>query len=184
MMAPTRFDAAGYYAFNLPRGEVRTRGGRRMLILDCDAMGPLISTAVKHGDLTAVRTLGHKLGEQVAGSFDGQAGALPPRDVLANAGAVLGLCGWGRLSLEQWGPAVVLKLDGAPPLDDDRLGLAALLGGMLASLVGRDCACVPVGGQGHFVVVDPKVASQVWSWSQEGAELPAVVGRLWQGEAA
>lgn len=183
-MAPNRFDAAGYYAFNLPKGEVRTRAGRRMLVLDSDAMGPLISTAVKHGDLTAVRTLGHKLGEQVAGAFDGPVGGLPPQDVLAGAAAVLGLCGWGRLSMQQWGDAVVLKVDGAPALDDDCLGLAALLGGMLASLVGRDCACVPVGDQGQFVVVDPKEAAQVWSWSQEGLELPAVVGRLVREDAA
>jgi hypothetical protein len=179
-----RFDAAGYYAFDLSSGEVRTRAGRRMLILDCDAMGPLISTAVKHGDLTAVRLLGHKIGDQIKGACDGGAGDMSPDEVMANASAVIGLLGFGRLSLEAWGPAVVLRLQGAPDMDQERLGLAALLGGMLASVVGQDCGCVPVGSDGHFVVVDPTVAGQVWSWSQEGQPLASVIGRIVSGEAA
>jgi len=179
-----QFDAAGYYAFDLQSGEVRTRAGRRVLILDCDAMGPLISTAVKHGDLTAVRTLGHKIGDQINGACGGAANGLGSQEVMASASAVVGLLGFGRLSLEAWGPAVVLKLEGAPDMDEERLGLAALLGGMLASIVGQDCGCVPVGGDGHFVVVDPKVAGQIWSWAQDGKPLASVIARIVDGEAA
>lgn len=179
---PSAFDPADYYAFDLARGAVHTRHGERVLVLSADVIGPLVSTAARHGDLTTIRALGKRIGEDAARSLAQDARAASPEAVIGHAAGTLALLGWGVLSLERWGSALSLALSGAPSLDTDRLGLAALLGGLLTSLGGRDVACVPVASN-RFVVVHPSIAETVWGWAKEGAELGQIVSRLGQ-EAA
>lgn len=176
------FDPGGYFAFDLARGAVHTRHGERVLVLASDVLGPLVSSAVRQGDLTAVRTLGKRIGEEAARSLASEVKSASPEAVITHANGMLALLGWGTLLLERWGNALVLALAGAPTLDPERLGLAALLGGVLTSLGGRDVACVPIDGT-RFVIVHPSIAEEVWSWTKEGKDLASVVGRL-QPEAA
>jgi hypothetical protein len=172
------FDPGAYYAFDLARGAVHTRHGERVLMLSTDTLGPLVSTAVRHGDLTAVRLLGKRIGEDAVRSLGGDAKTASPEAVVNHASGTLSLLGWGVLALERWGRALVIALDGAPQLDPDRLGLAALLGGLLTSLGGRDIACVPVNDGMRFVIVHPSIAETVWTWTKEGKPLADVVARL------
>lgn len=180
------FDPGEYYAFDLARGAVHTRHGERVLVLSADVLGPLVSTAARHGDLTAVRGLGKHIGDDASRSLGGEVRRATPEAVLTHISGTLAVLGWGTLSLERWGAALVLSLQGAPVLDAERLGLAALLGGVLTSVGGQDVACVPIAGQvggARFLIVHPGVAETVWGWAREGAELPAIVARLAQ-EAA
>lgn len=171
------FDPGDFYAFDLSRGAVSTRHGERVLVLSSEVVSTLVASAAKHGDLTAVRALGKRIGEQAASSLGSDVRAAAPENVATHAAGVLSLLGWGALSLERWGDALVLVLEGAPDLDPGKLGLASLLGGMLTTLSGRDIACVPVGG-GRFVVVHPSVAEQVFSWTKDGADLAQIVSKL------
>ncbi len=177
-MVEARFDPGGFYEFNLAQGAVRSRDGSRVLILSDTVVAPLVSAAVKAGDLTPVRRLGRQIGHMVAESLGGGALDRPPEAVLGHAASVLALFGWGRLGLERWGDALVASLGEPPDLDDDNLGVAALLGGIFSELAGREVACVPTDRQGRFVLVDPTVAEQVWSWSKGGDDLPAILGKL------
>lgn len=182
-MSQPRFDPAGFYQFNLADGAVRTRAGGRVLVLSDSAIAPLISTAVQHGDLTAVRRLGKQIGDQIVDSLGGPADERPPETVLGHAASVLALFGWGRLSLVRFGDALVARVEGAPALDEDHLGVAALLGGVFSSLAHREVACVPVDAE-RFLLVSPHVAEQVWTWSKEGHGLAAIIDRLDVGEEA
>jgi hypothetical protein len=177
------FDPGGYYAFDLSRGSVETRHGDRVLILSTDTVGPLVSLAVKHGDLTAVRALGKRIGEDAARSLGSDVRRATPEAVVTHASGTLALLGFGSLALERWHDALVLSLSGAPPLDSEHLGLAALLGGLLTSLGGRDIACVPVENGSRFVVVHPMIAEEVWTWSKEGQNVAQIVMKL-EREAA
>lgn len=177
------FDPGGYFAFDLARGAVHTRHGDRVLVLASDVLGPLVSTAVRQGDLTAVRMLGKRIGEDAARSLGAEVKTATPEAVATHASGMLSLLGWGTLVLERWGKALVLALAGAPTLDPERLGLAALLGGVLTSLGGRDVACVPVDGT-RFVIVHPSIAEAVWGWTKEGKELASVIARLQSEQAA
>lgn len=180
---PAGFDPANYYAFDLAQGAVHTRHGERVLVLAADVLGPLVATAARHGDLTTIRSLGKRIGEDAGRSLAEDARKASPEAVVGHIAGTLALLGWGVPSLERWGSALVLSLQGAPSLDADRLGLAALLGGLLTSLGGRDVACVPVAGAAsanRFVVVHPSIAETVWSWAKEGLELGQIVVRLSQ----
>jgi len=183
-MTEPRFDPGGFYQFDLARGAVRTREGGRVLILSDAVLSPLVTAAVEKGDLTAVRRLGKHIGEQVLEGLGGaNAADASPETVLTHAAGILALFGWGKLGFERWGRALVVAVDHAPTLDDDRLGIAALLGGMLSSLARREVACVPVDGA-RFVVLDPSIAEKVWAWSRDGVDLAGIVGRLAPSEAA
>ena len=133
-MTEPSFDPGGFFQFDLAKGSVRSRGGARVLLVSESVLAPLINTAVAHGDLTAVRSLGSQLGTLIASSLGAPANTLQPSQVIGHAGTMMSLFGWGRLRLEQWGDALVLHVDGLPPLDEDNLAVAALLGGMFSTL--------------------------------------------------
>ena len=176
-MAEPRFDPESFYEFDMNSGEVRARGGQRVLLLSETVLSPLVTAAVKQGDLTSLRRLGKHLGEHATTSLGQDPSALAPETVLAHVAGVLSIFGWGRLELERHGHALVATLAKLPSLDDDHLGVAALLGGALSSLADRETACVPVG-EGRFLVVDPGIAERIWDWSKSGESLATILGRL------
>lgn len=182
-MGEPAFDAGEFYEFDVSAGTVRTRSGNRVLVLSERVIRPLVEASLQKGDLTALRRLGKDIGEHVASFFEGPLGGLPPEVVLGHAAGVLSLFGWGKLGFERWGAALVAVLEGAPALDEGRLGTAALLGGAVSALAGREVACVPAS-TAHFLVVDPSIAEQVWSWAKEGLSLAELVGRLSPPEVA
>lgn len=183
-MAEPRFDPESFYEFDMNSGEVRARGGQRVLLLSETVLSPLVTAAVKQGDLTSLRRLGKHLGEHAMASLGQDPSALAPETVLAHVAGVLSIFGWGRLELERHGHALVATLAKLPSLDDDHLGVAALLGGLFSSLADREVACVPVSSTGRFLLVDPAVAQQVWKWSRGGDDVPAIVSRLAREEGA
>lgn len=177
-MATASFDPGGFLEFDLAKGAVSARGTGRVLILSDSVVAPLVSAAVGNGDLTSVRKLGRQLGESVAREIGTDANDETAESVLGAASGILSVLGWGRLEVQSWGDALVLVLEQIPHLDDDHLGIAALLGGLFSSLAGREVACVPVSSTGSFLVVDPSVAQKVWKWSRAGDDVGAIVDRL------
>jgi hypothetical protein len=183
-MTESQFDPGGFFQFDLAHGRVRTRGGARVLVLAENVLAPLIVTAVQSGDLTAIRQLGSQLGSIVAQSLPAPAGSLPAQVVISHAGGVMSLYGWGRLKLEQWGGALVLVVEGLPPLDEDNLAVAALLGGIFSTLCSAEVACVPMARTTKYIMVDPRIAEQVWTWSKSGDNLATIASKLSSPEAA
>lgn len=172
------FEPGGFFEFDLAKGSISARDGGRVLVLSDSVVAPLVSAAVEGGDLTAVRKLGRQLGEATAKAIGGAAATQPAEDVLGHAAAVLSLFGWGRLEVQRWGDALVATLRELPRLDDEHLGMAALLGGVFSALADEEVACVPVSDDGTFLLVNPSVAQQVWKWSRGGEDVAAIVGRL------
>lgn len=183
-MAEASFDPGGFFEFDLAKGAVHARGAGRVLVLSDSVVAPLVSAAVAAGDLTSIRKLGRQLGACVADSLGASAHEIDAATVLDHIAGVLSVCGWGRLVVERWGEAVVANLEDLPHLDDEHLGIAALLGGMFSSISEREVACVPVDKAGAFMVVDPSVAQQVWKWSRSGDDVAAIVGQLQSPGAA
>jgi hypothetical protein len=172
-----RFDPSGFYEFNLTGGTVRARGGERVVMLSEGVLSALVEAAARDGDLTPLRRLGELLGEQVLSGLDRPASVLSAEAVLGHTSAVTALFGWGRVTFERWGPALVVALKDKPELDEDELGAAALLGGMFSEISQRQVSCVPTGDS-KFIMVDFEVAETVWGWYKDGADLPAIVGML------
>ncbi len=181
-MAQPTFDPTGFYEFDLQGGHVRTRGGARVMVLSESVVGPLVALAAQNEDLTAIRKLGQLIGQHVLDAFPQGAGPQAPEPIAAHAAAALAVFGWGQLTLSRWGDALVAQLDELPTLDDEHWAAAALLGGMFSVIADRPVACVPADAT-HFVMVDPSIAQEVWSWSRTGATLAHIVERLQRGES-
>jgi len=176
-MAEARFDPGGFYQFDLREGSVRTKDGGRVLVLSDTALGLLVSTAVRAGDVAALIGLGNQLGALARQSLGADPSAATPEAVIAHASAVVSLFGWGKLAFERWGQALVVNVGGLPPLDDGGKAVGALLTGLLSSLGDRPADCVSVGA-GQFLVVAPTAAEQVRKWAASGDGVATIVGRL------
>jgi hypothetical protein len=111
------------------------------------------------------------MGKMLAASLGDNALNRAPETVLGHAANLIALYGWGRLHLERWGDALCLSVDELPPLDEDNLAVAALLGGLFSTLSEQEVACVPIGDSNRYLMVDPQIAEYVWSWSKEGESL-------------
>jgi len=180
-MPEAQFDPGGFFQFDLAHGAVRSRDGGRVILLSEAVLAPLITTAVNNGDLTAVRILGSQLGTLLSSELPGDQAGLPAGTVIGHAASLMALYGWGRLHLERWGDAMVLEVEGLPPLDDDNLAVAALLGGMFSTLCNTEVACVPLAEPTKYIMVEPAVAEQVWAWSKSGKTLGEIVAALAPG---
>lgn len=176
-MASSGFNPQGYFKFDFESGTVAT-AATRVLMLSDSVVGPLVSAAVENGDLTPVRRLGRHIGEQARMMLGvDNPDPLPAHDFLNTTCLALGLYGWGKLTMERWGDALVLHAEQTPQLDPDSLGIAALLGGMLSSALSAEVACVPVG-ENRYMVVAPVVAEQVWNWARDGVTVGELASRL------
>lgn len=183
-MADTQLDPSGFFQFDIAHGVVRTKHGQRVLMLSEQVLSPLVNAAVESGDLTSIRMLGSELGTLTAQSLGQPLEDVGPEVAMHHAAAMVAMFGWGTLALERWGDALVVIVEGTAPLDDEDLAIAALLGGLFSTLVGQEVACVPIGEGSRYLMVDPSIAEEVWSWSRAGEDLPGIVSRLAPSEAA
>ena len=142
-----------------------------------NVVASLVAAAVETGDLTTLRELGKHIGAQVATELGGTVLDDAPAEVLQHAAGWLGTLGWGRLSFERWGHALVAVIENGPELDEESLGMAALLGGVVSSLSELEVACVPMSPQ-KFMVCNPAIAESVWMWAKEGHEIGTIVDQL------
>lgn len=177
-VAEGALDPGGFFEFDLARGAVRAGKGPRVLVVPNAILAPLVESAVRNGDVTAVRKLGKQLGEAALEGLGAAASASAPERVLGRAAEVLALFGWGRLEVERWGDALLARVGELPALDQDHLGMAALLGGLFSAMAEREVACVPVSREGAFLLVHPSIAGQIWKWARAGEGVGALVERL------
>jgi len=174
-MDEPRFDPGGFWEFHLSGGAVRTREGRRVVVLPENVAGPLVRLALDQGDQSLLTEIGAGLGAEAVASLGDGLQERSPETVLGHARSVVALFGLGRLSLDRWGDMLVATLDGAPELHSD--GLAALLGGLFGALGGIEVGCVSAGG-GRFLLVHPDVVDAVSAMVASGAELGSVASQL------
>lgn len=180
-MDEPRFDPGGFWEFHLHGGAVRTRAGRRVVVLPEDVAGPLVRLALDQGDQVLLAEVGAALGAEAAVTLGAELGERSPENVLGHARSVVALFGLGRLSLDRWGDALVAKLEDAPALHHK--ALAALLGGLFGALGRTEVGCVSAG-DGLFVLVHPDIVDAVRGWVTEGADLAAISARLTRPQGA
>ncbi|MDW8246139.1 MAG: hypothetical protein RMJ84_06145 [Sandaracinaceae bacterium] len=171
------FSPTSYFRAQLKEGKMLTRGERRVLVVSEESMRSLVRLAIKSGDLNAIRRLGRAIGQEVLASLGEDPNQLPPHALVDHFAGLWALFGWGLIEIESWGDALVMRVEGSPSLDENQLGLAALLGGSVSALASLEVAAVPVGSN-RFLLLAPEVADTVLEWSKKGYSLPAILDRL------
>src|SRR5262249_3726921 len=128
-MANPPFDASKAVTFDLSRGQIQKEDESRLLVSAsalltlCQAAGPDATSTFGHA-------AGVAIGEAIARRFEragGDAKAAATETVIEHLAGELAVAGFGALSIERWGRALVLLVDRAPGgADGDKL-LAPLL---------------------------------------------------------
>ena len=166
--------------FDLATGEVKTGTGERLLLIPLSTLDELVTTAGVETASRVARGLGVSIGRRLGaklGSIDGVRGASLETFVSELAFEVA-VSGWGTVSLERWGKAMVLVVDHAP-VKELRL-VAALVEGAIEAAVGREVHGVALGGEGavRVLLASEKTAERARAWTAEGVAAGEVIARL------
>lgn len=191
------FDAAGYLRIDVGKGDMRTRDGgeRRHVAVPIDLLSSLARAAGDRegGGATmyaAGRTWGEVLGASIAHDLAPSAqalGELSPQafsDRLAGAFASMG---WGRVSVETWGAALVVALSDLPGDGHERHLVAGVLAGVVSVVSGRQFACAVIDkglppGEARFFLGAPRAVKAARRWHEDtGASVGEIVARLVAG---
>jgi hypothetical protein len=174
--------------FDLASGSVRAGEGERLVLMPTSALQQLGKSAGVDVACGLSRTLGAAAGMAVLARFgtSDAVRAAPLEAVLEALGAELALSGWGAVSLERWGRAMVMRVEHAPVEEEQYV--AALLEGALRESTGRAVRCLPLGKDGadRYLVAGDRAYGRARDWLAEGLRWGEVLTRLQQadGQAA
>jgi hypothetical protein len=166
--------------FDLATGQVRTGEGERLIVIPLSALDELAQTAGVPAANRFARGIGVAIGRRLAhrlGSVDGVRGASLEAFVSGLALEVA-LAGWGSLSMERWGKAMVVVVENAPV--KEQAIVAALVEGAIEAAAGREAHGVALAGTGpaRVLVASEKTASRARLWTAEGVSASDVIARL------
>jgi hypothetical protein len=132
--------------------------------------------------------MGNEAGRRVAERLGRDLGPVTTQQMVEHLGGELALMGFGSLSIEIWGQAMVATVvdsplvfgDGASPDSGDRL-LAAVLCGALLRATSRELAVVTLSRLDNtvrFVVCSRSAQSHVEAWLSDGSHYGEALARL------
>ncbi|MCA9597017.1 MAG: hypothetical protein KC776_27065 [Myxococcales bacterium] len=170
-MGSPRFDPSRAVKFDLASGQIDADGSR--VVIPADAVMQLWRAAGEDAQRDFGRRIGTEIGRQIAEQLETPAEA-SIESVLEHLGGHLALLGFGSLSLERWGQALVLVVEGSP-LDDALI--AAVLEGAIQRGLGRDVHAVPLVPS-RFLMTGATGAGRARGWLEEGVRWSEVIARL------
>jgi hypothetical protein len=185
-MAHPPFDASKAVTFDLARGQIQKEDEARVLV-SANALLALCHAA--GGDATAAfaRGAGEAMGDAIAKRFErtgGDTNGAPIEVVVDHLAGELALAGFGALSVERWGRALVLVVDRAPEGTDSDRVLAPLLASAVSRAARVEARCVRLsrdGDRARFLVAGPKAADKVKDWLLSGISWGEALVRLHPG---
>jgi hypothetical protein len=144
------FDSTNAVRFELRRGAVfASKGDERLLLVPAGALAELVRSAQPEAAAALGRALGTAIGRRAIARIEQPTTASVEQFVTQLAGECA-LGGVGSLTIERWGRAMVLLLEGSPL--DERL-LSPLLSAALEAATGRPSPTLLLGRDGEVVRV-------------------------------
>jgi hypothetical protein len=170
-MDTSTFDPTRAVVFDLVRGQVALESGGALLLLPADVM----ATACSQLDATVVRQLGTALGKQAGARVRArlaQAAAASLEQIIEQLGGELSLAGFGSLSVERWGQALVARIESYPLAGHGQELLGGYVEGALQTSVERDVTALPLERTPQslrFLLCNKGAASKVKNWLLSGS---------------
>lgn len=169
-MDTSTFDPSEAVVFDLNRGQVTLEGGGQVLLLGAD----VVAAACAQLDANVVRQLGIALGKQAGTRVRARLAALgaPSLEVMVEqlAGEV-SLRGLGALTIERWGQALVVRIEGQPLGAQGQELIGGFIEGALLASVDREVTTMPLerNAQSLRLLLCSKAASaRVKTWLLAG----------------
>jgi hypothetical protein len=142
-MDKSTFDPTRAVVFDLARGQVTLESGGALLLMPAEVM----ASACAQLDATVVRQLGTALGKQSGARVRTrlpQAAAASLEQIVEQLGGELSLGGFGSLSVERWGQALVARIEGYPLAGHGQELLGGYVEGALSASVEREVTALPL----------------------------------------
>ena len=110
-MDTSSFDPTRAVVFDLPRGQVSLQGKSPVLVLPAEALAQICGRL----DVAAIRQFGSGLGRPAGVRIRERLRSVPTLEVMVDQlGGELSLAGLGSLTMERWGQALVVRIEGCP----------------------------------------------------------------------
>jgi hypothetical protein len=188
-MANPPFDASKAVTFDLSRGQIQKDDEPRLLV-SASALVALCQAAGPDATSTFGHAAGNAIGESVARRFEragSDAKGAAIESVVEHLGGELAIAGFGAMTIERWGRALVIVVDRGPGgAEGDKL-LAPLLASAVSKAAKVEARCVRLardGDRARFLITGPKGAEKVRSWIMSGVSWGEVLVRLHPGAQA
>ena len=134
--------------FDVAKGEVRTAGRDRTLLVTSEGLAALLAEA----PLASRRKFGAAVGKSVGATIAARAGsgllAGSLEGLTTELAGELSVRGFGLVSIEQWGRAIVFHLENSAVGDGDVI--SAVLEGALAAMTGKPVFVTSLGNGRHL----------------------------------
>jgi hypothetical protein len=178
----TAASTEGHVTFDLATGQVRSGADERLVLVPPAALDDLASSVSLEAATRFARAIGVAIGKRVArklGFIDGVLGASLEAFV-SELALEVALSGWGSLSIERWGRAMIVAVEHTP-VADHRL-IAVLVEGAIETASGKAAHGVSLrslgGGVARILVASEKTAERARGWIAEGVSGQEVISRL------
>jgi hypothetical protein len=181
-MDKSSFDPTRAVVFDLPRGHVTLQGQSPAILLGADALAQLCATLENE----ALRQFGARLGKSAGTRIRTRLSpdqSLTLEQMVDQLGGEVSLSGLGSLSIERWGQALVVRLEGCPLGEAGRELMSAYLEGALARAVDREVSAVILesGAESFRILLGSRNGSaRVESWLAAGGSWADALAALHQ----
>jgi hypothetical protein len=177
------FDSTHAVRFDLAEGAVRTGGhDDRVVLADAPALAALLESAPAAAGEDFARSCGGAVGRRAAARMGSIEGATIDAFLLQLAGEAA-LAGLGALSLERWGRAMVVVVQGSPL---PAALVAPFVAAAFQAAAGRAVWCTLLlrdAGGARVLVSSERAVAKARDWIASGVAWSEVLGRL-QGARA
>jgi hypothetical protein len=184
LMSNPPFDASKAVTFDLARGQIQKDGSDARLLVSANALVALCRAAGVDASSAFARATGQSIGAAIATRFE-RAGTDVGRAaidaVIEHLSGELAVAGFGRLSIERWGQALVLVVDHGPATEAGDELVRSLLGAAVAGAAKLDLECVRLAREGErarFLIAGRKGAEKVRQWLGSGVSWGEALVRL------
>ena len=188
-MASPPFDASKAVTFDLSRGQIQKDDAEPRVLVSSRALFALCHSAGADASAAFARATGEAMGTAIAGRFERSGSdtkGATIEAVVEHLAGEIALAGFGSVSLERWGRAMVLVVDHGPATTDaDRL-LAPLLAAAISRAAKVEARCVRLAREGErarFLITGPHAADKVRDWLSSGVSWGEALVRLHPAKA-
>lgn len=186
-MTEPAFDPAQALKIDLSRGLLTLQGSSGRVLVPTDGLVELLTAA--NGDAVAAfgAGMGSEIGRRISDRLGSGIQQASVELFLEHLGGELALTGLGSLSVERWGKALVLCVEGLKV--DARLErvIASLLEAALQRSLSRDVAAILLSREGavlRFLVAGRHARPQIEKWLAAGIPYGDVLTKLHQASVA
>jgi hypothetical protein len=182
-MAASSFDSKHAVRFDLPQGQVHAgTEAERVLLVPTGAIDDMTLSAPAEAVEALGRAIGASIGRRAAARM-GDAQAASVEDFVTQLAGEAAVSGVGVLSVERWGRALVVVVEGSPLSSSI---LSPLVAGAVEAASGRGVACALLSRDAHLarlLVGGSSGVERVREWIAGGVPWADALVRLQGGHA-